>query len=1001
MRKITFLLMMLLSITAFSQVEIVENFDSGSQYQLPNGWTESALYAFTASSEFACGNTGLSTTAVIAGTGTSTLTTPNYTAVTNATDLSISFSINVFEQDSQFPPRTYSPPASNWGSLVVEYTTDGGTTWTNAVTIDDSNFTYVGTTTCMTVPTVNAGALVAGSDFQARFVATSVNVNGFALMVKVDNISITQVATTVPNCDLVLLNPTDGSSTADTNVELTWQPATGIPTGYKVSVGTTSGGTDIVNEDTTTGTTYSLNGLGLLYETEYFVNIVPYNSYGDAMGCIEKSFTTRVEPIEGAACSRPHVVSSFPYLVAGGNTANYENNVNTGSCGANNTSYITSNDVFYEITPAADMSINIDLVNINNNNVGMHLMKGCPTDTDKECIGFDGEWNTSAGLGIYDAVLYAGNTYFLVLSAGGTSTTYTYDLIITQNSCINPTFTLTNVPDCGTGMFSIDVDVTSLGSATTLTLTDGTSSTAINALGLVNIGPYQSGETITVSITNDQDNSCSYTESIYFYCPPSNDECANAISLSVNTDDTCTLVTSATNAGATESMSDPASCNGNTNDVWFSFVADGSSMILEYLNVTEAIGTGGIFQSTELYEGSCGTLTSLACFTGQYAELVNLTDGNTYYLRNKTNITGEYAQNFDVCLKTPPAAPSNDECSNATILTLSTDDQCDNQATGTTLGATPSAENTCNTPTNQYKDVWYIFTPTEMAYYSFSVTTSAPASPSFSIYSGTCGALTAVSSYCSTGVQTHQLNSGESYYVMVRSNSTSPGFEFNLCVWQLPPAVSNDECSNPTILLESIDSNGNNAISGTLDNSYPSSESCSSNNRTIWYSFTPTYTGLYNFNLTQTTGYPSFTVYNTDDCLLTSGNYVSGFYCYNSGLKTAEVVAGTTYLIAIHGSRTQASAFDLMVYPDPSLSIESTIFETFKYYPNPVVNTLTVEAKNTISKVSVYNIVGQQVLMVNPNSIKSTIDMDGLKDGVYFVTVTIDGAQKTIKVVKR
>ncbi|NRD19918.1 hypothetical protein HNV08_07655 [Winogradskyella eckloniae] len=91
----------------------------------------------------------------------------------------------------------------------------------------------------------------------------------------------------------------------------------------------------------------------------------------------------------------------------------------------------------------------------------------------------------------------------------------------------------------------------------------------------------------------------------YFYCPPTNDECSAPISLSVNTDDSCTLVTSASNAGATESTGDPNTCgasSNNTNDVWFDFVATSDVIILEYLNVTDAIQSGGSIQATELLE---------------------------------------------------------------------------------------------------------------------------------------------------------------------------------------------------------------------------------------------------------------------------------------------------------------------------------------------------------------------------------------------------------------
>ena len=58
MKKITMYLVMLISITAFSQVEIVENFDTTPNNQVPAGW--SFTNNFRASTNFACGGSGSS-----------------------------------------------------------------------------------------------------------------------------------------------------------------------------------------------------------------------------------------------------------------------------------------------------------------------------------------------------------------------------------------------------------------------------------------------------------------------------------------------------------------------------------------------------------------------------------------------------------------------------------------------------------------------------------------------------------------------------------------------------------------------------------------------------------------------------------------------------------------------------------------------------------------------------------------------------------------------------
>lgn len=73
----------------------------------------------------------------------------------------------------------------------------------------------------------------------------------------------------------------------------------------------------------------------------------------------------------------------------------------------------------------------------------------------------------------------------------------------------------------------------------------------------------------------------------------------------------------------------------------------------------------------------------------------------------------------------------------------------------------------------------------------------------------------------------------------------------------------------------------------------------------------------------------------------------------------------------------------------------------FTYHPNPVENTLTLNAQNNIQNVSVYNMLGQEVVRIAPNTIDTEVDMSDLQIGTYFVKVTINNATKTIKVLKK
>jgi Secretion system C-terminal sorting domain len=85
-----------------------------------------------------------------------------------------------------------------------------------------------------------------------------------------------------------------------------------------------------------------------------------------------------------------------------------------------------------------------------------------------------------------------------------------------------------------------------------------------------------------------------------------------------------------------------------------------------------------------------------------------------------------------------------------------------------------------------------------------------------------------------------------------------------------------------------------------------------------------------------------------------------------------------------------------------SLSIDDVENNSaFTYFPNPVKNTLTLNAQNSIEKVVMYNVLGQEVLRVNPNTVDSEIDMSSLVDGTYFVKVSINNSTETIRVIKQ
>lgn len=74
--------------------------------------------------------------------------------------------------------------------------------------------------------------------------------------------------------------------------------------------------------------------------------------------------------------------------------------------------------------------------------------------------------------------------------------------------------------------------------------------------------------------------------------------------------------------------------------------------------------------------------------------------------------------------------------------------------------------------------------------------------------------------------------------------------------------------------------------------------------------------------------------------------------------------------------------------------------DVFAVYPNPVQDILNIDTKDSVEKVTVYNILGKVVLEERPGTISPQINMASLPSGTYMVKVTIDKNSKIVKIVK-
>ena len=80
---------------------------------------------------------------------------------------------------------------------------------------------------------------------------------------------------------------------------------------------------------------------------------------------------------------------------------------------------------------------------------------------------------------------------------------------------------------------------------------------------------------------------------------------------------------------------------------------------------------------------------------------------------------------------------------------------------------------------------------------------------------------------------------------------------------------------------------------------------------------------------------------------------------------------------------------------------EIELSQSLRVYPNPVTNSLTIQAQMTIKEIVVFNMLGQQMSGLTTNANRVSIDMSNYPTGIYFAKVTTDQGTETMRVMKQ
>lgn len=637
MKKITYLIALLLMFVCQSYGQLSEDFEGTWP---PTGWTiESTNLGFTWE-ENTSGINGKDAHVGYDYTQDESLISPVFTVP--AGNPSLKFKLSMSYYWGVDPYNNYD--------VYVSITTDGGATWT-PIWDESSLGVFVNWTPIdVTVPlTTYAGQ----TNVQLKF--QYVGDDGADL--DIDDISVTIPPANPPSCATNIVS-TPNATCGNFATELSWDAAA-TATGYFLTVGTTSGGTDVVNNvDVGLVTSYVLSSQ--TPGTMYYWTIVPYNEAGSSTGCTENTYTTFATP-----CFCDSVPTSVDDLGITNVLLGTTNIPNSDATYTDNTATvinfpqgITSNvQITFETGYTYDTNIWIDFNNDYDFEDAGELVKTGIASTNASPTTLNASFimpaNAALGqhrmrIGTADSGQFTPDPCYS--DTYGATIDYTVNIIAA--TCVPPAATAVIVPACGSNQYSVDVTVTALGNGTP-TISDGTTTWPVSATGVVTVGPFASGSLISLNLLHGSDSLCNLSLGDFIYtCPPSNDDCANATLItsfpySFSQND---AVASTNNAGFITGCT-----NGMNDGLWYKFDGNGGD-----ITVTATPTDTSFDPQLGVYTGTCGTFTCVGTvdvgFEGD-SETYTITGsvlGTTYYVNigDYSGFTNNPEGNFDIDVTT-------------------------------------------------------------------------------------------------------------------------------------------------------------------------------------------------------------------------------------------------------------------------------------------------------------------------------------------------------------
>ncbi|MDR6545263.1 hypothetical protein J2810_001310 [Chryseobacterium rhizosphaerae] len=385
-----------------------------------------------------------------------------------------------------------------------------------------------------------------------------------------------------------------------------------------------------------------------------------------------------------------------------------------------------------------------------------------------------------------------------------------------------------------------------------------------------------------------------------------------------------------------------------------------------------------------------------------------------YYLKvTAVGAGGESVGCSVIKFRTAPAAPANDDCTDAVVLTVNPDMNCGSVASGYTLGASDSGLLTDPCYGDADDDVWFKFTATGTSHVVtlsnvVSIGSDFNDEAYYQVFSGDCANL--VSTLCGYGGMEilTGLTAGNTYYIRVYSyGGAGEAQSFNLCVGTIPPPPANDECSGAlTAAAFPYTYTQSDAAGATNNGAYL--EMCTNGmNDGTWFTFTGDGS---TFDITVTTPADSYFdsqigVFSGACGSLTCVDTIDGNGSGETETISIPTVAGTVYYVNVGNYSTWSDdlegTFTISINKENLATSEtSKAKNTVQAYPNPFTEVLNISKIDQVKSISVSDISGR--LMKSIDQPASVLQLGDLKSGIYLVTLNMkDGSKQTIKAIKK